>query len=135
MIDVFYIYRTSDKLYDYSAPLYYTLLPDGLPDPLPEQEQYMSSGINRGIFESENKIFIAMVNDIINEEFIEDILINSVPKDSYYIIGKEKTTETDIYFRESYPSSEGEKYTLNNNRTLEKIICGHLFIKNIRNLF
>ena len=44
------IHRTSDKNYDYCMGLFYTIMPDGLPNPLPKQQEFMSSGENQGVF-------------------------------------------------------------------------------------
>lgn len=113
------IHRTSDKLYDYSMGLFYTLMPNGLPKPLPEQKQFMSSGINRGVYKNREEIIEQMTSDILNSKFAEDIFYAKDKSNNYYIINEFDTTDDDIYYCDSNPPSEGDKFILQDNKLIK----------------
>jgi len=94
---VLHIHRTSDIPYDYSMGLYYTILPNGLPDPLPPQQEYMSAGIHRGVFKSVEEAKAAMYKDVTTPVFNEDVLSDLPSTPSYYVIGESVADEDDIF--------------------------------------
>jgi len=92
------LFKVSDKPYDYSQGCFYTILPNGLPDPLPEQANYYSSGIHMGIYKSKEEAMKEMINDIkiMNGNDCAD-------DNEYYIIDEYIAEEDDIKFRISDP--------------------------------
>lgn len=98
--------------YDYSEGLFYTILPNGIPDPLPPQQKYMSSGTHRGIFVSEEEAKVAILNDA-------KTWPREMQTDDYFFLSEFMATENDLHSRYSGPPDEsdkkGWKFVVNND--------------------
>lgn len=132
------IHRVSDKPYDYSMGLFYTIMPNGLPDPLPEQLEFMCAGTNMGAFKTVEDAKEAMIKDIVNNEFGESICNGysddfykehqeEIEKtyDNYYIISEliEEDNDNDIFYANSDPPNYDKEcyYIVENGQFVKKI--------------
>ena len=101
------------KRYDYNSGIFYTILPDGLPDPLPKQCDYLSTGNNRNwIFRSIDEAIKQMIEDMEPHIDLE-----------YYVITKHLADDDDIYFRISdEPYLNDDIYIIKNNEFVKTYI-------------
>ena len=125
------LFRVSDDIYDYSRGIFYTILPNGILNPLPKQAKYISSGINRGVFKTEEEAKTCMLNDIKNDIFKNDpglykfnedgsVFLVETDKTNYFYVIDKYQAEDDIYFRISDPPMRIEQYIIKNNEFIKK---------------